>query len=50
MPLFEVVGSAGKLAPEQMGATGLNVGVMLGLTVTVSVAGVAHWPLSGVNV
>lgn len=35
MPLFEVVGSGDKLAPEQIGATALNVGVMFGLTVTV---------------
>ena len=50
MPLFDVVGSADKGVPEQMGATALNVGVMLGLTVTMNVVGVAHWPLSGVNV
>jgi hypothetical protein len=50
MPLFDVVGSGDKAAPEQMVATGLNVGVMFGLTVTVYVVVVAHWPLSGVNV
>ena len=50
MPLFDVVGSAGKVVPEQMGATGLNVGVMFGITVTVYVVGVAHWPVPGVNV
>lgn len=50
MPLLEVAGSGGSVAPEQTGATALNVGVMFGLTVTVNVVVVAHWPLSGVNV
>lgn len=50
MPLFEVAGSAGKVVPEHMGATGLKVGVMFGMTVTLYVVVVAHWPLSGVNV
>lgn len=50
MPLLEVVGSADKLAPEQIGATALNVGVTFGLTVVVYVVVVAHWPLLGVNV
>ena len=48
--LFEVVGSADKVAPEQIGATALNVGVTFGLTVMVSVAVVAHCPAVGVNV
>ena len=42
MPLLEVVGSAVSVAPEQIGATALNVGVIFGLTVIVSVAVVAH--------
>ena len=50
MPLLEVVGSAVRVAPEQIGATGLNVGVIFGLTVIVNVAVVAHWPADGVNV
>ena len=50
MPLFEVVGNADKVAPEQIGATAVNVGVMFGLTVIVSVAVVAHWPAVGVKV
>ena len=41
-PLFEVVGSAVNVAPEQMGATAVNVGVMFGLTVIVKVVVVAH--------
>ena len=50
MPLLETVGSADKLAPEQMGATALNTGVLFGRTVTVYVVVTAHWPLLGVNV
>ena len=50
MPLRDVVGNADSAAPEQIAATGLNVGVMFGLTVTLSVAVVAHWPAVGVNV
>ena len=48
--LVEEVGNAARVAPEQIGATALNVGVTLGLTVMVNVAVVAHWPASGVNV
>jgi len=50
MPLLEVVGRAVNVAPEQIGATGLNVGVMFGFTVMVSVAVVAHCPAVGVKV
>lgn len=50
MPLLDVVGSAASGAPEQMGATGVNVGVILGLTVIVSVAVLAHTPAVGVKV
>ena len=42
MPFVEVVGNALKLPPEQIGATGLKVGVTLGLTVMVNVVGEAH--------
>ena len=42
MPLLEVVGKADKVAPEQIGATALNIGVIFGLTVIVNVAVVAH--------
>ena len=42
MPLFEVVGRAVSVAPEQMGATAVNVGVIFGLTVIVKLAVVAH--------
>ena len=49
-PLLEVVGSGAKVAPEQIGATAVNVGVTLVLTLIVSVVVVAHWPGSGVKV
>ena len=42
IPLVEVVGNAAKVAPEQIGATALKVGVVLVLTVIVKVAVVAH--------
>ena len=42
MALVDVVGRAVKVAPEQIAATGLNVGVMLGFTVMESVVVVAH--------
>ena len=42
MPLLDVVGRAVNVAPEQIGATGLNVGVIFGLTVMVNVAVGAH--------
>ena len=41
-PLLEVVGSALIVAPEQNGPTDVNVGVMFGVIVMVSVAVVAH--------
>ena len=42
MPLLEVVGNADKVAPEQIGATAVNVGVTLVLTVMVNVVVEAH--------
>ena len=50
IPLFEVVGNGVNVAPEQIGATAVNVGVILELTVIVKVVVVAHCPGSGVNV
>ena len=50
MPLLEVVGSVVSVAPEQIGATGVNVGVTLVLTVMVNVVVVAHCPVVGVKV
>jgi hypothetical protein len=50
MPLLEVVGNGDKVAPEQIGATALKVGVMLELTTIVNVVVVAHCPAVGVNV
>ena len=42
MPLVDVSGNTGATAPEQIGATAVKVGVMLGVTVTVNVVVVAH--------
>jgi len=50
IPLFDVVGNGLSVAPEQIGATAVNVGVMFGLTVIVNVVVVAHCPAAGVNV
>jgi hypothetical protein len=52
IPFVEVVGRVGAVAPAQMVtfAPKVNVGVTLGLTVTNSVADVAHCPAVGVNV
>jgi hypothetical protein len=49
MPLLEVVGSAARVAPEQIGATVLNTGVMFGFTVTVNVVPSTHPAEVGVN-
>ena len=50
MPLLDVVGNAVSVAPEQIDATGLNVGVMFGFTTIDKVVVVAHCPAVGVNV
>ena len=42
IPLFEVVGNADKVAPEQIELTCVNVGVAFGVTVIVIFAIVAH--------
>jgi hypothetical protein len=42
IPLFEVVGSGVKVAPAQIGATAVKVGVTLIFTVMVNVVVVAH--------
>jgi len=42
MPLVDVVGNGANTAPEQIGATAVNVGVIFGFTVMVKVAVVAH--------
>jgi hypothetical protein len=46
----DVVGKADKLAPEQIDATCVKLGVTFGFTVMVIVACVAHNPAVGVNV
>ena len=50
MPLLDVVGNGAKVAPEQIGATAVNVGVAVGLTVIVNVVVLAHCPVIGVKV
>ena len=50
IPLLDVVGNALSVAPEQIAATGVNVGVIFGLTVMVNVVVVAHCPAVGVKV
>jgi len=50
IPLLDVVGRAESVAPEQMAATGVKVGVTFGLTVMVNVVVVAHCPAIGVKV
>ena len=42
IPLLDVVGNGDKVVPEQIGATAVNVGIVLVLTVIVNVAVVAH--------
>jgi len=51
IPLFDVRGRAGMLARAQIVSVGpkLNVGITTGLTVTLKVVVVAHWPASGVK-
>jgi hypothetical protein len=50
IPLFEVVVSGASVAPEQIGPTAVNVGVMFALTTIVRVVVEAHWPAVGVKV
>ena len=42
IPLLDDVGKGFSVAPEQIGATAVKVGVMFGLTVIVNVVVVAH--------
>ena len=42
MPLFDVVGNADKVDPEQIGATAAKVGVTAVFTVIINVVVVAH--------
>lgn len=51
-PFEEVDGKEGTVPPAQMlrDVPKANVGVTTGLTVTVSVVGIAHCPTVGVNV
>ncbi len=49
-PLFDVVGKALIVAPEQNWPIAENVGVIFGVMVIVKVVVVAHCPAVGVNV
>ena len=42
IPLVDVVGNANNVAPAHIGATAVNVGIVLVLTVIANVAVVAH--------
>jgi hypothetical protein len=46
----EKVGNGASVAPEQIAATCVNVGITIGFTVIVIVAVVVHTPAVGVNV
>ena len=50
IPFAEVLGSVGAAAPLQIGGRSEKVGVLLGVTVCVSVAVSEHCPAEGVNV
>ena len=50
MPFADVNGSEGATEFKQSEPNGLKVGVTFGLTVTVNVIVVAHWPAAGVKV
>jgi phosphate starvation-inducible membrane PsiE len=50
IPFVDVVGKVDKLAPKQIGATALKVGITAGLTTIVKVVVFAHWPALGVKV
>jgi hypothetical protein len=50
IPFVDVVGKGEREAPEHIGFTAANVGVILGLTFIVRVVVVAHSPAPGVKV
>jgi hypothetical protein len=50
IPFSEVAGNAGATDPRHTGPMAAKAGVSAGVTVTVMVVVVAHWPASGVNV
>ena len=50
MPSNEVAGKVMAGAPLQIADIGSNAGVIVGITVTVNTAVVAHWPAVGVKV
>jgi hypothetical protein len=49
IPLSDVVGKTGNVDPEQIAATGVNIGITFGVTTIVIVAVVAHSPAVGIK-
>jgi len=50
IPFVDVNGNTGATDPSHIDATAAKVGDTLGVTVTVTVVVVAHWPAVGVKV
>ncbi|AWI25262.1 hypothetical protein HYN49_04770 [Flavobacterium pallidum] len=50
IPLFDIIGRAAKEAPEQIGVTCVNAGIVGWFTVMVITVVFAHCPASGVKV
>jgi hypothetical protein len=50
IPLVDVIGNTGAVAPLQNAGTAANVGVIFAFTVTLKVVVVAQSPAVGVNV
>jgi len=50
MPLLDVPGKEGAVAPSHIVVAKLKAGVTIGFTVTLIVTGTAHCPAVGVNV
>ena len=50
IPLMDVLGKIGALAPLHIGAIAVKIGNIIGLTVMLKVAELAHCPAFGVKV
>jgi hypothetical protein len=50
MLLLDIIGKGDKTVPAQIGATTVNVGIIIGFTVIVNLYELAHCPIFGVNV
>jgi hypothetical protein len=49
IPLLEIIGKGANVAPEQIGATVVNIGRIFGLTIMVRLTGTEHCPVVGVK-